>query len=138
LTTYGEPRVGNPAFSSWFKSVIEANRVVHQGDIVPHIPLSAQGFLHQGQEVWYDGAMKTYKICPDGESPNCSNSLPATSLNTGDHSMSNYIKLPGSFQDIVLNYITSYVNQVLEKFAGESKNLAVETEAKDSVIVAEQ
>lgn len=74
LTTFGEPRVGNQAFSSFYGSVIESNRVVHYADIVPHIPPLALNFYHQGNEVWYDEAMKTYKTCTP-ESNSCSNSL---------------------------------------------------------------
>lgn len=90
--TFGEPRVGNSQFASWFGSVINSERVVHYGDIVPHVPPQANGFLHEGTEIWYDKAMQTYKSC-SGDSTGCSNSLPATSLNTGDHSMDIYITL---------------------------------------------
>ena len=54
LYTFGEPRVGNPAFSAWYKNVIISHRVIHYADIVPHVPLSKQGFLHEGKEVWYN------------------------------------------------------------------------------------
>lgn len=66
LYTYGEPRVGNPEFSNWFKGVVFSYRIVHQADIVPHIPWASTGFLHEGEELWYDSAMATYKTCGYG------------------------------------------------------------------------
>ena len=49
LYTYGEPRVGNPEFSAWFKNVVYSYRIIHQADIVPHIPWANTGFLHEGE-----------------------------------------------------------------------------------------
>lgn len=92
LYTFGQPRVGNAEFASYFNSVVGAFRVVHYGDLVPHVPPSAFSFVHSSTEIWYDEAMATYKTC-SGDSSGCSNSLPATSLNTGDHSMDLYLKL---------------------------------------------
>lgn len=108
LLTFGQPRVGNKEFAAYFASVIVANRVVHYADIVPHIPPSSFGFSHQGNEIWYDKAMSTYKSCAP-EANTCSNSLPATSLNTGDHSMDTYITLPGSFFDRIIKDLTEAV-----------------------------
>lgn len=90
VLTFGEPRVGNADFSTYFMGVAENYRVVHYGDIVPHIPPSSFGFVHQGFEVWYDKSMKSYKTCAYGETKSGGNSLSATSLNTGDHSMDTY------------------------------------------------
>jgi predicted lipase len=92
LLSFGEPRVGNSEFASWFGSVTTHTRVIHYGDIVPHLPPQVNGYLHDGTEIWYDKAMQTYKSC-EGDSTGCSNSLAATSLNTGDHSMDIYITL---------------------------------------------
>ena len=41
-------------------------RVVHNKDIVPHIPTSIQGFYHEGEEVWYQSGMTSYKLCGYG------------------------------------------------------------------------
>lgn len=92
VLTFGQPRVGNSEFAQWYGSYINTERVIHYGDLVPHVPPQANGFLHGGAEIWYDKAMQTYKTC-QGDSTGCSNSLPATSLNTGDHSMDIYITL---------------------------------------------
>jgi predicted lipase len=48
LLTFGQPRVGNKEFATYFGSVIDAHRVVHYADIVPHIPPMSFGFTHQG------------------------------------------------------------------------------------------
>jgi hypothetical protein len=122
LYTYGEPRVGNPEFSKWFRSVVYSFRVIHSADIVPHIPWASTGFLHEGEELWYDAAMSSYKTCGYGESSSCSNSLGAL-YNTGDHSMSTYVKLPATFLDQVSNAFSYYFQFDSEK---ESEQLAVE------------
>ena len=65
LYTYGEPRVGNEAFANFVTSSIgERFRVIHYADIVPHLPPQIPvPYAHFANEVWYDDAMKTYKIC---------------------------------------------------------------------------
>jgi predicted lipase len=41
LYTFGEPRVGNPAFAAAMdKFVPRSYRVVHSADLVPHVPPS--------------------------------------------------------------------------------------------------
>ena len=92
LMTFGQPRVGNKKFASWFGSQVDHERVVHYGDPVPHSPMKSNGYYHDGTEIWYDKAMKTYKTC-QGDSKDCSNSLPVTSLNTKDHKMKTYLTL---------------------------------------------
>lgn len=79
--------------------------------MVPHLPPQANGYLHSGTEIWYDKAMQTYKTC-QGDSTSCSNSLPATSLNTGDHSMDIYITLRvgSSFWQAFNDIMTSFGN----------------------------
>ena len=49
--TFGEPRVGNPTYAATYAKVVQAYRVVHYADIVPHLPLSAMGFQHSPIEV---------------------------------------------------------------------------------------
>jgi hypothetical protein len=36
--SYGEPRVGNAAFATYFASQMPVHRVIHYADIVPHVP----------------------------------------------------------------------------------------------------
>lgn len=49
--TYGQPRVGNDAYYSYYKSIIGEYRVVHYADIVPHLPPESFGFHHVSTEV---------------------------------------------------------------------------------------
>jgi hypothetical protein len=50
--------------------------VVHNRDIVPHVPLLTQNFVHPSNEIFFDENMENYKICNDsGEDPSCSNSF---------------------------------------------------------------
>ena len=47
--------------------------MVHNRDIVPHVPFEAMGFTHIANEVLYDEGMAKYTICDDtGEDPKCS------------------------------------------------------------------
>ncbi|KAI8086602.1 lipase [Halteromyces radiatus] len=83
IITFGEPRVGNPAFAAYGVSTkLEKKRVVHNRDVVSHLPLMKMGYLHFGTEHWLQKDQKTVKICQsDYELENCSNSIvPRTSL----------------------------------------------------------
>jgi len=93
---YGSPRVGNSFFAFSVDATIPTLfRVVHNLDIVPHVPPCglksfnpfqecklASGDLgsflwspwHAGTEVWYNEDSTEYQICTtnSGEDPNCS------------------------------------------------------------------
>lgn len=91
--TFGQPRVGNAAFANWYETQIpQTYRLVHNADIVPHVPPSNFGFQHSSTQLWYAGDMQTYKTC-SAESPDCANSVSVVGYSIGDHSMDNYIKL---------------------------------------------
>ena len=91
--TFGQPRVGNQAFANWFRAN-HANtyRLVDYADIVPHLPPSSFGFLHNSLQVWYQRGMTSYTIC-EPESPSCANSIGTTNYSTDDHNLDNYLKL---------------------------------------------
>ena len=62
--TFGQPRVGNAAFAKWFETQIpQTYRLVHNADIVPHVPPSNFGFQHSSTQYWYAADMQTYKTC---------------------------------------------------------------------------
>eukprot|EP00164_Ancoracysta_twista_P011337 GFYU01017445.1.p1 GENE.GFYU01017445.1~~GFYU01017445.1.p1 ORF type:complete len:360 (-),score=123.05 GFYU01017445.1:116-1195(-) len=77
IINFGEPRVGNEAFSQVYHNTFpDALRVVHYNDIVPHLPPDAFGFHHVPTEAWEqkDG---TVKVCNStGEDKSCSWSVP--------------------------------------------------------------
>jgi len=51
--TFGNPRVGNQAFSSYYNSIIpNSYRTNNNRDIVPHLPPNAFGFVHSGTLVF--------------------------------------------------------------------------------------
>lgn len=99
--TYGQPRVGNSAFTNVLKNQAGgAFRVVHHRDIVAHIPpchsyLTLNGCYESGifafyayhhpTEVWYKEDFASHTICSgsDGEDTKCSNSVFETSID--DH-----------------------------------------------------
>ena len=55
LHTYGSPRVGNVELASHIKKNIPKSlRVVHNRDIVPHLPLIDQNYHHIPYEILFD------------------------------------------------------------------------------------
>ncbi|TKW02200.1 hypothetical protein SEVIR_8G230300v4 [Setaria viridis] len=96
LMTFGQPRIGNPAFAAYFGAQVPRTiRVTHQNDIVPHLPpyyyyLGEWTYHHFAREVWLhviiDGNVVTRNetVCDDsGEDPTCSRSVYGISV--ADH-----------------------------------------------------
>lgn len=84
IYTYGQPRMGNPAFAAWASSLLAARtlgtwRSVHWRDPVPHLPPQiAFNFEQVGTEVWYQSGMTSYRVCkPYTEDATCSDSISA-------------------------------------------------------------
>ncbi|KAJ6838216.1 lipase-like [Iris pallida] len=93
LMTFGQPRVGNAVFASYFnKHVSNAFRVTNGHDMVPHLPpyysyFPQKTYHHFAREVWLHNAglgspvLVTEKICDGtGEDPNCSRSVSGNSI----------------------------------------------------------
>jgi esterase/lipase len=89
LYTFGEARVGNPAYADTMdKFVPNSYLVVHYADIVPHVPphdLVLVHFLHHSEEIWYNEASTSYQKCGVNESKNCSDGLNPLKFNVPDH-----------------------------------------------------
>eukprot|EP00048_Salpingoeca_helianthica_P016212 m.231054 g.231054 ORF g.231054 m.231054 type:complete len:311 (-) comp18227_c0_seq1:70-1002(-) len=91
VTNFGMPRLGNAAFASDFPKFVDiAFRMVHEKDLVPHVPPSSAGFHHIATEVWSRGegapSNLKYIVCNgSGEDPSCSDSIPANQFTTADH-----------------------------------------------------
>ncbi|KAD5317247.1 hypothetical protein R6Q59_032581 [Mikania micrantha] len=96
ITTFGQPRIGNAAFASYYSQVVPNTfRVTHAHDLVPHLPPYYQHFPqktyhHFPREVWlYDIGLgflgyPVEKICDgSGEDPECSRSVSGNSIS--DH-----------------------------------------------------
>jgi len=91
--TFGSPRVGNDAFQLYFQSkIVNSIRVVHEKDIVPHLPFRFLAYHHVPREVWeHDGK---YKVCNgSGEDASCSDSVLLP--NTSDHAHYMGLKMSG-------------------------------------------
>jgi len=55
LYVFGCPRVGNGQLASFIKGKFTSlYRVIHNQDLVPHLPPSAFQYLHAPYEVLYD------------------------------------------------------------------------------------
>jgi hypothetical protein len=83
IYSYGEPRVGNPAWAKWMSESVlvggKQYRVTHEADPVPRLPPLEFGFLHVPHEVWYnnDLAGNNFTFCVDNATAedytNCEN-----------------------------------------------------------------
>ncbi|KAL3347990.1 hypothetical protein AABB24_021561 [Solanum stoloniferum] len=93
VMTFGQPRIGNAAFVSYYRErVPNTIRVTNRHDIVPHLPPYYQYFPHKTyrhfpREVWlYDlgfGSLvfTVEKVCDNsGEDPSCSRSVEGNSV----------------------------------------------------------
>ncbi|KAL5701363.1 hypothetical protein ACHQM5_026708 [Ranunculus cassubicifolius] len=96
LMTFGQPRIGNAAFASYFNEhVPNAIRVTHEHDMVPHLPpyyyyFPQKTYHHFAREVWlYNIGLGSLvytveKVCDEsGEDPSCSRSVSGNSI--ADH-----------------------------------------------------
>ncbi|CAA90544.1 Fungal lipase-type domain-containing protein [Caenorhabditis elegans] len=80
--TFGEPRVGDTVFASYFTDMVPyAFRVVHNTDPIPHLPPlnvaneAGPGMpYHHPREIWYNDDFSNYVMCSDvnGEDWSCS------------------------------------------------------------------
>lgn len=93
VMTFGQPRIGNTAFSSCYSKLVPNTiRVTNKHDIVPHLPpyyphLTQKTYHHFPREVWlYDSGFGSLiypveKVCDDsGEDPDCSRSVVGSSI----------------------------------------------------------
>lgn len=96
VMTFGQPRIGNAVFSSYYSKLVPNTiRVVNDHDIVPHLPpyysyFPQKTYHHFPREVWlYNiglGSLvyKAEKICDNsGEDADCSRSVTGNSIS--DH-----------------------------------------------------
>jgi hypothetical protein len=67
--TFGQPRIGNPAFAAYFAAQVPRTiRVTHQNDIVPHLPpyyyyLGEWTYHHFAREVCIKDFDKNASVC---------------------------------------------------------------------------
>ncbi|WVZ50055.1 hypothetical protein U9M48_001350 [Paspalum notatum var. saurae] len=129
LMTFGQPRIGNPAFAAYFaEQVPKTIRVTHQNDVVPHLPpyyyyLREWTYHHFPREVWLheiiEGNVITRNetICDEsGEDPTCSRSVYGISV--ADHleyyGVTLHADSSGTCQFVIgaANSVYSYVREV--------------------------
>ncbi|KAJ9070553.1 hypothetical protein DSO57_1006893 [Entomophthora muscae] len=85
LITYGEPRIGNPAFASWYNAHNPAHlRIVNNRDMVPHLPTNSMGYLHRKREGFLKN--RAMHSCDSAEMEDASCSLSSIPfLSVTDH-----------------------------------------------------
>uniref|UniRef100_A0A6B2LE66 Fungal lipase-type domain-containing protein n=1 Tax=Arcella intermedia TaxID=1963864 RepID=A0A6B2LE66_9EUKA len=87
LYTFGQPRTGNIEWAKFMQTLTKSmTRVVHDLDLVPHVPPRSFGFQHVPTEIWMpDKGTEPYIICDaSGEDKKCSDGQ--TALSIADHS----------------------------------------------------
>ena len=66
--TYGTPRVGNPAYASFFDSkVADFERINNESDPIPICPGRALGFSHVHGEIHIVSPGEAYACSPDDD-----------------------------------------------------------------------
>ena len=102
IYTYGQPRVGDSKFNeAWMPKVTEFYRLVHNRDLVSHIPPCLRGLsarcskdgifpfypYHAAQEIFYDKEFQAhvYWSDTDGEDMQCSNKIFKNSIDDHTH-----------------------------------------------------
>ena len=86
LVTFGSPRIGNHEFVKTINSlpIGLSYRVVHNDDVVPHLPPMEINYSHVNTEIWYNEDNSEYQICFTMK--NCFSSCGNDScLNSDDH-----------------------------------------------------
>ncbi|XP_022947717.1 lipase-like [Cucurbita moschata] len=96
VITFGQPRIGNAVFASYYSNIVPNTfRVTNGNDIVPHLPpfysyFPRKTYRHFPREVWlYDVGFGSFiyqveKVCDgSGEDPSCSRSVSGKSVS--DH-----------------------------------------------------
>ena len=83
---FGCPRTGNGALARYIHQIMpNLYRVVHNKDLVPHVPPIDFQYLHPAYEVLYDEEMKNYQVCNEsGEDSSCSDRF-APDYSFNDH-----------------------------------------------------
>ncbi len=67
LHIFGTPRTGNIAFAKYLtRRIPNTIRVIHNRDVIPHVPYVSQNYYHGGTEVLLSEDLKNYKICSEG------------------------------------------------------------------------
>ena len=110
LNNFGMPRLGNVAFAYAFPGAVNVSwRMVHQADIVPHLPLQLMGYRHIATEVWSISSNSTFAKAFIGNSNEPSNSYKGAGLGERTvraHQIQSSLKLSKDFlEDSDLIYI---------------------------------
>ncbi|KAJ2057608.1 hypothetical protein GGI17_005543 [Coemansia sp. S146] len=102
LVTFGAPRIGNRQFAQYVNSLLGENmlwRVVHDSDIVPHLPQSLllfpSQYVHSDREIWVK-ADKSITVCERSSEDRAEeDALCSASKHMWQWSMQDHMEYPG-------------------------------------------
>ncbi|GMR62829.1 hypothetical protein PMAYCL1PPCAC_33024, partial [Pristionchus mayeri] len=87
----GEPRTGNKEFADLLDSLTVAYRIVHNKDVIPHVPfVHVMEYQHHKYEIYYANDMsegQPNKLCKQQEDPTCSKKNVGDLVFNPDHLM---------------------------------------------------
>mgnify|MGYP000232887710 CR=1 FL=1 len=83
---FGCPRVGNHAMAQYISTRVDTVfRVIHNKDLVAHLPFEYLDYRHPAFEVFWDEKMTNYTVCNEsGEDKECSDKF-SPDFSAGDH-----------------------------------------------------
>jgi hypothetical protein len=83
---FGQPRTGDQAYATFANNEVDTWRIVHNQDIVPHLPLTTgMEYYHVCREEFED-EKHNLKTCDSScEDKTCSDQFPVSSTNVDDH-----------------------------------------------------
>ena len=81
---FGQPRVGDSAYSFFMTHRVELVRVTHNRDIVPHVPPASLNYQHSAGEIFEDESGNLHE-CVGGEDPKCSQQYSLSQGTVDDH-----------------------------------------------------
>lgn len=83
---FGQPRVGDKTYASFATAKLPTWRVVHNKDIVPHLPFTTgMDYYHACREEFEDASGKVRTCDTTCEDKTCSDQYSTKQLNVDDH-----------------------------------------------------
>ncbi|KAJ2035158.1 hypothetical protein GGI03_001495 [Coemansia sp. RSA 2337] len=103
LVTFGAPRIGNRVFAQYVNLLLRGNmlwRVVHDSDIVPHLPQSLllfpSQYVHSDREIWVKDNDRSITVCePSSEDHAEEDALCSASKHAWQWSIRDHMVYPG-------------------------------------------
>lgn len=119
----GSPRVGDENFATYARAQFpDFHRIVHDNDMVPHVPLESMNFHHIAYEYFENKSGSVKQCNASGEDDSCSNQYRLAQTSTDAHSV--YLGIPVSCEHVSTPAEAEMHKLYLEKVESEQRLLA--------------